>query len=347
MEQSISTVATNVRPRIDRLLEVTNLSIAFPGADGSAVYPVRGVHLAISSGQRLALVGESGSGKSLTGLAIMRLVRPPGQITSGKVALRGRSLLDLSPREMAGVRGRQVAMIYQDPNTALNPVMSIGRQVVEALRAHHDMSSRAAKARAIDMLKEAGLQDAMARFYDYPHQFSGGMRQRVMIAISLVAEPEVLVADECTTALDVTTQALIIRLLAKLVDDRGTAVLFITHNLDLAADFCSDIKVMYAGRIIESASVAELKAAPLHPYSEGLLRSVCRLDSPADRPLVAISGQPPDAKGQWEGCPFAPRCSYAFARCRLREPSLDQVGLASPRRAACYLAAERAKGAAA
>jgi len=321
------------------LLDVRGLAVEFPH-HGGPVRPVRGASFTLAPRQRLGLVGESGSGKSLTALSLMRLLPPPGRIAAGQVLLRGLDLAQLSEREMAGVRGGRLALVGQDPMSSLNPVQSVGRQIVEAIRAHEDVSQRVARARAVDLLGHVGLPNPSRRFDSYPHQFSGGMRQRVMIAMAISADPDVLIADEPTTALDVTTQARIMDLLSGLVEEREMAVILITHDLGLAASFCDDIQVMYAGRIVERSRPGPLFARPLHPYTEALLNAICRLDYDVDKPIAAIPGQPPLPQTLPSGCPFHTRCPHAFDRCSSEEPAPHI--LAGGRMAECHLAEQRA-----
>jgi oligopeptide/dipeptide ABC transporter ATP-binding protein len=258
--------------------------------------------------------------------------------------LGGRDLTKLTERKMAQVRGGSIALVYQDPMSSLNPVQSIGRQIVEAIRTHQDVSFREARIRAIDLLAEVGLPSPVTRFDSYPHQFSGGMRQRVMIAMAISTGPDVLIADEPTTALDVTTQARIIELLGRLVDEHDMGVILITHDLGLAASFCDDVHVMYAGRIVERSAVEPLFARPVHPYTEALLRSICRLDYDVTQPIAAIPGHPPSPQALPDGCPFHPRCRYAFGRCSVEAPAARLVS--GGRIAECHLAEKRAEDAA-
>jgi peptide/nickel transport system ATP-binding protein len=321
------------------VLDVRDLVVEFPHRR-EAIRPVRGVSFTLERRQRLGIVGESGSGKSLTALGLMRLLPVPGQIAGGQVLLGGRDLVPLSEREMTSVRGDRLALVYQDPMSSLNPVQNVGRQIVEAIRTHEDISRSAARARAVELLGEVGLPAPQRRFDSYPHEFSGGMRQRVMIAIAVAARPDVLIADEPTTALDVTTQARIIDLLARLVDERDMAVILITHDLGLAASFCDDIHVMYGGRIVERSPAELLFAHPVHPYTEALLGSICRLDYDVSQPIMAIPGQPPSPENLPSGCPFHPRCPHAIARCTDEVPVEQTVD--AVRMAECHLAAERA-----
>jgi oligopeptide transport system ATP-binding protein len=307
------------------LLSVRNLKTQFRTQDG-AVKAVDGVSFYIGKGETLGVVGESGCGKSVTALSIMRLIPdPPGRILDGEIVFDGQDLLKLKDEQMRRVRGRRIAMIFQDPMTSLNPVLTISRQLTEALELHLKMSRRAAKDRAVELLDMVGIPAARARIDDYPHQFSGGMRQRVMIAMALSCNPELLIADEPTTALDVTIQAQIIDLIRKLSADFGTAVMFISHNLGVVAGLCDRINVMYAGHIVETAETEELFAHPKHPYTLGLLRSIPRLDEERKEKLAPIEGLPPDLISPPPGCPFQPRCVYAVERSKQERPELRAV----------------------
>jgi peptide/nickel transport system ATP-binding protein len=321
------------------VLEVQGLAVEFPGR-GTPIRPVRGVSFGLEAGRRLGLVGESGSGKSLTALALMRLLPRQARIAAGSVHLGGDDLTQLPEKAMARLRGARIAMIYQDPMSSLNPLRTIGDQVVEAIRAHEPVSRREARERAVDLLGHVGLPNPERRFESYPHQFSGGMRQRVMIAMAVSANPDVLIADEPTTALDVTTQARIMDLLDTLVEERGTSVMLITHDLGLASSFCDDIQVMYAGRIVERGPGATVFERPVHPYTEALVSSICRLDHDLRQPIAAISGQPPLPQRLPGGCPFHPRCAFAVASCRESEPEL--IPLPDGGSAACWFAESRA-----
>jgi oligopeptide/dipeptide ABC transporter ATP-binding protein len=318
----------------DAVLDVRDLRVAF-----GEVEPVRGVSFSLRRGERLGLVGESGSGKSLTALAIMRLARKAR--LSGEVLLAGEDLLACDEKRMEQVRGGRVAMVYQDPMSALNPVHTIGQQVEEAIRLHTALDRREARARAVELLAAVGVPDPLRRVEQYPHEFSGGMRQRVMIAMAMCADPAVLICDEPTTALDVTTQARILDLIDRLVDEHGTAVLMITHDLGVAAGFCDAVQVMYGGRIVERAAAEHLYRAPLHPYTEALLAAAVDLTLPLGQPIPAIGGQPPLAGSLPPGCSFHPRCPYARDICREQVPSLALFGDSLVE---CHLAAERASG---
>lgn len=315
------------------LLEVQDLRVSFP-AGSRRVQPVDGVSFSIARGETVALVGESGSGKSLTSLALLRLVPAPGRIETGaSLRLGGADLLALEGEGLRQVRGRRIGMVFQDPMTSLNPVLTVGDQVAETIRAHFPVSGAEARQRAEALLGEVGLGDPAARARQYPHQLSGGMRQRVMIAIALAAEPELLIADEPTSALDVTVQAQILELLDRLRRARHLAVLLITHDLGVVADRADRVLVMYAGKIVEQAPTAALFAAPAHPYTRGLLASLPRLRGPR-QPLLAIPGNVPEA-AQWpEGCRFRPRCPDAFGSCA-GDPPMIAIGPA--RTALCWL----------
>ncbi len=310
------------------LLEVKNLSTHFPTRAG-LVRAVDGVSFYIDSGELLALVGESGCGKSMTALSIMRLIAPPGKIVSGEILFDGRDLLKLSNAEMRAVRGNDVAMIFQDPMTSLNPVFTVGEQIAEALRLHRKLSRKDARQTAIDAMREVSIPDPEMRANDYPHQLSGGMRQRVMIAMALACDPKLLIADEPTTALDVTIQAQILELLNNLRKTRELGVLLITHDLGVVAEVADRVAVMYTGKIVEESPVDELFARPKHPYTEGLLRSVPKLTAKdvvkAER-LQTIEGTVPRATALPPGCHFEPRCPYRMPRCREGEIPLYSTG---------------------
>jgi peptide/nickel transport system ATP-binding protein len=286
---------------------------------------VRGVSFTLRPGARLGIVGESGSGKSLTALAIMGLVRPPLWVTGGQVRLGDVDLLTLRRKELDQVRGRRISMIYQDPVASLNPLMTVGNQIAEAVRLHSNVGRSVAQARAVELLGDVGVPNARSRIRSYPHEFSGGMLQRVMIAMALAGDPDVLLCDEPTTALDVTTQARIINLLDRLCSATGIAALLITHDLGVAAGFCDDIAVMYAGQIVERASTPVLYGQPRHPYSEALMAAIIDLDVDLDRPVPAIAGQPPAPGEVGRGCAFQPRCSRAIELCGADAPALRDV----------------------
>jgi peptide/nickel transport system ATP-binding protein len=307
-----------------------------------AWYPaIRNVSFALARNETLALVGESGCGKSITALTIMGLVpKANGRVSSGRVFLDGRDLLSFGEAEMEKVRGNRIAMIFQEPMTSLNPVLTVGFQVVEALRYHTDLSLRAARGRALELLEQVKIPSAAQRFDDYPHQFSGGMRQRVMIAVAIACSPEVVLADEPTTALDVTIQAQVLALLAELKARTGTAMLFITHNLGVVASIADRVAVMYGGDIVELAPVEELFDHPLHPYTEALLRSIPRVDRDAED-LAPIPGQVPPITAMPPGCRYAERCPLRVARC-IEAPALAPVPGRSGHELRCWVRAEAA-----
>jgi oligopeptide transport system ATP-binding protein len=316
------------------LLEVRNLETQFVTQDG-VVKAVNNVSFHVERGETLGIVGESGSGKSVTSLSVMRLIpSPPGKITAGQIIFDGENLLDASDEEMRHIRGNRIAMIFQDPMTSLNPVLTIGRQLTESLELHMKMTQTEARRRAIELLGMVGIPSAGKRLDDYPHQFSGGMRQRVMIAMGLSCNPELLIADEPTTALDVTIQAQILELINRLKNELGTAVILITHDLGVVAGMTDRVIVMYAGRVVEEGPTDELFGNPRMPYTIGLLRSIPRLDEESGRKLTPIRGLPPDLIGLPEICPFSPRCDYFVAgKCDQQTPPLRTV--APDHRAAC------------
>jgi len=319
------------------LLEVHDLAVNFTGYDGVA-RAVDGVDLTVGEGETVGLVGESGCGKSVTALAILRLIEPPGHIAHGSsVRLEGRDLLALGGKEIRAVRGNHVALVFQEPLSALNPVLKVGDQIAEAVRAHEAVSRGTARWRAVEMLTAVGIPDAERRAAAYPHQLSGGMRQRVLLAMALACRPQLLLADEPTTALDVTIQAEILELLDGLQQKLGMAVLLITHNLGIVAERTRRVYVMYAGQIVEETSTERLFARPAHPYTEGLLAAIPRLDVRRDR-LQAIPGQVPPATAWPDGCRFHPRCPHAWDKCRTEMPPLLQV--AEGHRARCWLVEE-------
>jgi oligopeptide/dipeptide ABC transporter ATP-binding protein len=306
------------------LLEVRDLKVHFATDDG-AVKAVDGASFAVERGQTLGIVGESGCGKSVANMTILGLTRSPNTTISGRILLEGRDLTEMSADDLRGVRGREIAMIFQDPLTSLHPFYRIGRQLVEAMQAHQDVSKSVARARAAELLGLVGIPDAERRLDDYPHEFSGGMRQRVMIAMALINDPKVLIADEPTTALDVTIQAQILALLERLQEQLGMAVILITHDLGVIAEIADSVNVMYAGRIVEAGSLDQIFYDPQHPYTWGLLGSLARPDRPRTRHLAQIQGQPPSLLAPPQGCHFRPRCPHAFGRCT-EVPALEVRG---------------------
>ncbi len=317
------------------LLAVDDLSVAFGGA-GSPVAVVRGLSFEVAAGEFLGLVGESGCGKSVTALALLRLVPEPGRITGGRILLDGENLLERSETQMRRVRGGRIGMIFQEPMSALNPVLSVGFQIAEAVRVHHRVSRREAREEAVRLLELVAIPAPRQRLKDYPHQLSGGQRQRVMIAIALAAKPDLVIADEPTTALDVTVQAQILELLEDLRQKLGLAVLLITHDLAVVAETCDRVVVMYAGQVVEQAPVGQLFAAPAHPYTRGLLAAVPRLGGGArGGELPAIPGQVPEPARLPAGCAFHPRCAEVMDECRERQPEIFAV--AAGQTARCFL----------
>ena len=321
------------------LLEVRDLKVSFRTEDG-IVRAVDGVSLSVAEGETLGIVGESGSGKSVTMMSVMRLINDPNAQFEGQVIYRGRDLMALSQDQIRGIRGAGISMIFQDPMTSLNPVYRVGWQITEQIRAHENVSRQAARSRAVELLGAVGIPHPAQRFNEFPHQFSGGMRQRVMIAMAVSCNPELLIADEPTTALDVTIQAQILALLRKLREDYGTAVVLITHDMGVVADTADRVAVMYAGRVVEQGSLREVFYQAQHPYTRGLLGSIARLDRPRPPRLPTIKGLPPSLIRLPEGCAFGPRCPYCFERCRHDVPLLaDRVG--HGHQDACHLSAEQ------
>jgi len=310
-------------------MDVKDLVVRFYTQEGT-VYAVNGVNFYIEEGETLGIVGESGSGKSVSSLAIMGLIpSPPGKVESGEVIFEGRDLLKLKSEQMRLIRGKEIAMIFQDPMTSLNPVLTIGTQITESLKLHEGMNNSQSRKRAADLLDMVGIPDAYRRLDDYPHQFSGGMRQRVMIAMGLSCNPKLLIADEPTTALDVTIQAQIIELVKQLKDEFNMAMIWITHDLGVVAGIADRIQVMYGGRIMESGSAMGVFGETRHPYTVGLLGSLPRMDSSGQEKLVQIEGAPPDMRNEPVGCPFAPRCDVReqlnLEKCWTDQPPLETV----------------------
>jgi peptide/nickel transport system ATP-binding protein len=317
------------------LLEVRDLRTAFRTDDG-IVQAVDGVNFSIEKGKTLGIVGESGSGKSVTCLSIMGLNAKRNTISSGEALFKGDNLLTMSPKRLRELRGSEIAMIFQDPMTSLNPVHTIGRQLVEAIVLHRDVTKKQARHRALELLKAVGIPRAERRIDDYPHQFSGGMRQRVMIAMALINDPDLLIADEPTTALDVTTQAQILALMHRLQQEFGSAIIMITHDLGVVAEIADEVVVMYAAKIVEQGPVDVIFTRPHHPYTWGLLGSLPRLDADVER-LVQIPGQPPSLLNPPRGCRFHPRCPYVMDVCRQEVPELRPVSNEPGHVQACFL----------
>ncbi len=327
MTTKISKRAT--REPIDRnqvLLEVKNLSVTFQRRGGQPTRAVDGVSFSVRPGEVVGIVGESGSGKSVTSMAIMGLLPKRTVRVSGEALYRGRDLLTLSSAELSDLRGRELAMVFQDPMSSLNPVIPVGLQVTEVLRRHQDISRAEARDEAEDLLRRCGIPDPRRRLGEYPHQLSGGMRQRALIAIALACKPALLICDEPTTALDVTIQAQVLELLKELVNDLGTAMVMITHDLGVVAGLCDSVNVMYAGRVVESAGRRELFDHPRHRYTHGLLNSIPRLDAPRGDPLTPIPGTPRDTIAWSKACAFAPRCPFADDDCVVDDLELTPMG---------------------
>jgi oligopeptide/dipeptide ABC transporter ATP-binding protein len=320
------------------LLEVKDLKVSFRTEDG-IVRAVDGISFTVAEGEVVGIVGESGSGKSVTMMSVMRLITDPNAIYEGEILYKGRNLMGVSQDAMREVRGEEIAMIFQDPMTSLNPVYTIGWQIEEQLNEHNELKKGQARRRATELLAQVGIPKPEQRIDDYPHQFSGGMRQRAMIALALSCNPDLLIADEPTTALDVTIQAQILELIKNLKRDFGSAVVLITHDLGVVADIADRILVMYAGRIVEEGDKEQVFYDPQHPYTWGLLGSIARLDRPRTRRLTAIAGQPPSLINRPRGCSFRPRCPQAFDRCSVEDPALtSKVG--GGHLDACHLSVE-------
>ncbi len=317
------------------LLEVRDLKVSFNTEDG-LVQAVDGVSFTLAKGEVLGIVGESGSGKSVTMMSVLRLINDPNAMFEGEVLYKGRSIMDLGDDRMREVRGGEIAMIFQDPMTSLNPVYTVGDQIVEAILTHQRIGKAAAHTRAVDLLRQVGIPQADRRADDFPHQFSGGMRQRAMIAMALANDPDILIADEPTTALDVTIQAQILDLIARLKDEFSSAVVLITHDLGVVAGIADRIGVMYAGRLVEFGGKRDLFYDPLHPYAWGLLGSIPRLDRPKQDRLHSIAGMPPSLIDPPAGCRFRPRCPHAFGRCEA-EPALEVRGGGATHLDRCWL----------
>jgi oligopeptide/dipeptide ABC transporter ATP-binding protein len=328
----------------DAVLSVRNLSTIYE-TKTATVNAVRDVSFDLRPTERLGIVGESGSGKSALALSILGLIEPPGRVAGGEIVLDGRDISKLSDRQLGAVRGKEIALVLQDPSTALDPVKTIGSQIIEAIAAHEpDLKRKAARKRAAELLEDVDISHADQRLDDYPHQYSGGMRQRVAIAMAIALNPSVLIADEPTTALDVTTQAQVLALLDRLVEEHDTAVILITHNLGIVSEFCDSVAVMYAGRFVETSGVEHIFEAPTHPYSEALLNCVPNPERLAEGPLPAITGFPPDLAQLPTGCTFAPRCPVGRDQKRCHEESplpLRVVGPAGAASVECHFAESR------
>lgn len=319
----------------DYLLDVQKLETTFKTPEGT-IHAVNGVSFGLKEGETLGVVGESGCGKSVTMLSILGLVpNPPGEIVAGSASFAGQDLLQMSSSEIRHVRGSQISMIFQDPMTSLNPVLTIGRQLEEPLMLHLNMTKKQAEDRAAELLTMVGIPNARERLKDYPHQYSGGMRQRVMIAMALSCSPQILIADEPTTALDVTIQAQIVDLVKRLRQELGMAIVWITHDLGVVAGLAQRMLVMYGGYVVEEAEVGELYANPQHPYTLGLLNSIPRLDQKEGKKLSSIEGLPPVLYEKPTACPFAPRCKWAIDRCWAENPPLEDIG--NEHRVACWV----------
>jgi oligopeptide/dipeptide ABC transporter ATP-binding protein len=326
----------------EKLVDIRNLKTYFYTEDG-VVPAVDGVDLYVKRGETLGVVGESGCGKSVTSLSVMRLIAsPPGKIVDGEILFEGEDLVKKSEAEMRKIRGNDISMIFQEPMTSLNPVYTIGDQIGEAIVLHQGLSKKEALDKAVEMLRLVGIPLPERRVHEYPHQLSGGMRQRVMIAMALSCNPKLLIADEPTTALDVTIQAQILELMKKLKKELGMAIMLITHDLGVVAEMCERVVVMYGGKVVEEGDAVSIFKSPLHPYTEGLLQSIPRMDEDVDR-LHVIEGVVPNPLHLPEGCRFHPRCPYAIEKCKASQPPLEQV--APGRYVACFLSADRlAKG---
>jgi oligopeptide transport system ATP-binding protein len=320
---------------MDNLLEVTNLCTRFHTPEG-IVYAVNGISFHLKPGEALAVVGESGCGKSVTMLSLLRLIPiPPGEIVNGTAMYWGKDLLSMKDHELEQIRGKEIAMIFQDPMTSLNPVLTIGKQVTESLCTHLNINQEEANKQAVELLGRVGIPEPEHRLNNYPHQFSGGMRQRVMIAMALTCTPNLLIADEPTTALDVTIQAQIVELVSRLRAQMDMAIIWITHDLGVVAGLADRVMVMYAGFIVEEASVFDVYENPSHPYTLALLAALPRVDKRRDQRLKSIPGAPPNLLVEPHGCPFSPRCEYSFERCLLDNPPLRIVG--KDHRIACWV----------
>ncbi len=317
----------------ETVLDVRGLRTQFATQDGT-VHAVNGVDFTLNAGEFLGVVGESGSGKSVTMMSLLKLIpMPPGEIAGGSAMFDNQDLVELTPKDLRTIRGGRIGFIFQDPKTSLNPVITVGKQITEAIRLHTEASKAEAKARALELLELVGIPDPKQRLKNFPHEMSGGMRQRVMIAMALACSPEIIIADEPTTALDVTIQAQIIDQVRNLQDELGTAVIWITHDLAVVAGLADRVLVMYGGRVVEEARVDVLYSNPQHPYTKGLLNSLPRLDQQGHE-LIPIEGQPPNMLTEPVGCAFAPRCEYAFDRCYSETPGYTEIAIGQ--RVACH-----------
>jgi peptide/nickel transport system ATP-binding protein len=323
----------------EKLLDVSDLHVQFATEDG-LVRAVDGVSFELERGKVLGIVGESGSGKSVTAMTLLGLTRDVNTRFEGAVEYKGQNLLEMDEAELRRFRGNEIAMIFQDPMTSLNPVYRVGSQIAEAIHTHEDLDKQTARNRTVQLLRQVGIPNPEQRVFDYPHQFSGGMRQRAMIAMALANNPDVLIADEPTTALDVTIQAQIIELIDRLKDDFNSSVILITHDLGVVADIADEIAVMYAGRIVEYGTKRQIFYDPQHPYTWGLLGSIPRLDREKPKKLASISGAPPSLINLPQGCKFRPRCPHAFSRCTDHPPLENRVGDAPPHLDRCWLSVE-------
>jgi oligopeptide transport system ATP-binding protein len=322
------------------ILEVSDLHVSFR-SQHQEVKAIRGVNFTVGEGEVVAFVGESGSGKSVTFQTVMRLLpQPPAKITRGSINYQGRDLAKLSEQELQKIRGKEIAMIFQDPMTSLNPTIRVGKQIAESLQKHQKLSFQAAKKRAVELLKLVGIPSPQERVEQFPHQFSGGMRQRAMIAMALACSPKLLIADEPTTALDVTIQAQIIDLLKRLQEDFGSSIVFITHDLGVVAEIADRVAVMYAGKIVETGTLEEVFYQAKHPYTWGLLASMPKLDQQRDQDLASIPGSPPSLVNPPKGCPFAGRCPYAMKICQEEMPEVTSSS--KTHQVACWLQHEQA-----
>ncbi len=308
----------------ETILEIKDLCVEFQTVEGT-VHAVDHLNYTLHKGEKLGIVGESGSGKSVSSLAMMQLIpNPPGRITGGEIRYQGRDLVKTSEKEMQKIRGNEISMIFQEPMTSLNPIIKCGKQIAESLQLHRGMKKKEAMEEAVRMMRAVGIANPEVRAHEYPHQMSGGMRQRVMIAMALACQPQILIADEPTTALDVTIQAQILDLIRDLNENLGTSVVFITHDLGVVSELCDTVIVMYTGHIVEQAPVKELFEDPKHPYTKGLLHAIPRITKERD-PLETIEGMVPNPTEHIEGCSFSPRCPYATEQCRTAEPPMQTV----------------------